>query len=67
MTRIPHSEQAEILSRMARSKRTWLSDHGKDRPEYLREYESENLTALEQAAKDYRAAAERDRKEEMQQ
>lgn len=67
MTLLPAHIEAERLERMGLSKRTWLKDHASKRPDHLVEYERENLEALQSAWRRAKQAAERDRKEEMQQ
>lgn len=61
MTRSP-AEMAEEIEKLAWSKRTWLSDFAdgrNKRPDHEITVKRLELEVLEQAARDYRRAAER--------
>lgn len=64
MTRIPHSVMAEEARKMAYGKRQWIRDFMAKRPAHEITAKRRELEFLEQAERDYAAAAERDRKEE---
>lgn len=60
--RRPHSEMAELPAAQAVMKRDFIRDHsiGKDaRPEWVISLAKRDLSVLEQAAEDYRAASRR--------
>lgn len=58
----PASEMADLLSAQAEMKRRYIHEHGNGksaRPEWVISLAKRDLSVLEQAADDYRAAAER--------
>lgn len=62
MQRFSHSEMQHEIEKMVWSKRAWLgafSDGRTKRPDHEIETRTRELAVLEQAAEDYRAAAER--------
>lgn len=62
MSRIPSTEMAEELDRMAYAKGAWLGDFSQGRnrrPDHEIEQKSRELDVLRQAAFEYRASAEK--------
>lgn len=60
--RIPSLDMADVFDRMIYGKATWLADfsHGhKKRPDHEIEQKRRELDVLKQAAREYRASAEK--------
>lgn len=60
-TRIPSSDMADALERMAHGKQFWLADFGRGRrkrPDHEIEQKRQELEVLQQAACDYRTQPE---------